>query len=61
MTLEQVIEYALAGESGPSPADQEHPSAPPDTYPAGLSAREVDVLKLVARGLTNAQAAKHST
>jgi len=58
MTLEQVIEYALAGESGPSPADQEYPSAPSDTYPAGLSAREVDVLKLVARGLTNAQVAK---
>ena len=58
MTLEQVIEYALAGESGPSPADQEYPPAPSDTYPAGISARKVDVLKLVARGLTNAQVAK---
>jgi DNA-binding NarL/FixJ family response regulator len=39
------------------------PEAPEETgetfaYPAGLSAREVEVLRLVAKGLTNAQVAK---
>ncbi|HEX5504019.1 MAG TPA: AAA family ATPase [Thermomicrobiales bacterium] len=33
------------------------PAAPPPTYPAGLSAREVEVLRLVAQGLTDAQVA----
>jgi DNA-binding NarL/FixJ family response regulator len=31
---------------------------PSATYPAGLTAREVEVLRLVAQGLTNAQAAE---
>jgi DNA-binding CsgD family transcriptional regulator len=31
---------------------------PPPVYPAGLSAREVEVLRLVAGGLTNAQVAE---
>ena len=56
MALEQVIDYALAGDKGPSEDD---PSASPTgALPAGLSAREVEVLKLVAQGLTNAQIAK---
>jgi DNA-binding CsgD family transcriptional regulator len=52
MTLEQAIEYAL-----------QSPEAPEETggasaYPVGLSAREVEVLRLVASGKTNAQVAK---
>jgi len=40
-------------------AAREHTKAvqPTITYPAGLTAREVDVLRLVARGLTDAQVA----
>ena len=33
-------------------------AAPTSEYPAGLTAREVEVLRLVARGLTNAQTAQ---
>jgi predicted ATPase/DNA-binding CsgD family transcriptional regulator len=55
MTLEQAVEYALEPPPASLPAD---PAAPPTSYPAGLSAREVEVLKLVAKGLTNAQVAK---
>jgi len=31
----------------------------PPAYPAGLTAREVEVLRLVAAGLTDAQVAEH--
>jgi predicted ATPase/DNA-binding CsgD family transcriptional regulator len=51
MTPEQAIEYALEQEAAPEPAA-------PETYPAGLSAREAEVLRLVATGLTNAEVAK---
>jgi DNA-binding NarL/FixJ family response regulator len=50
MTPEQAVEYAISQEDLPS-------SRSTTSYPAGLSAREVEVLKLVARGLTNAQIA----
>jgi DNA-binding CsgD family transcriptional regulator len=51
MTAEQAVEYALEQEEGT--AEQ----AAPEPYPAGLSAREADVLRLVASGLTNAEVA----
>jgi predicted ATPase/DNA-binding CsgD family transcriptional regulator len=50
MTPEQAVEYALSKDDLP-------PSRSTTSYPAGLSAREAEVLKLVARGLTNAQIA----
>jgi predicted ATPase/DNA-binding CsgD family transcriptional regulator len=50
MSLEQVVEYALDQEAAPEPTAQED-------YPAGLSAREAEVLRLVATGLTNAEVA----
>jgi non-specific serine/threonine protein kinase len=51
MTSERAIEYALEQEATPEPAA-------PKAYPAGLSAREAEVLRLVASGLTNAEVAK---
>lgn len=51
MSLEEAIEYALDRSITPE-------TVAPETYPAGLSAREVDVLRLVARGMTNAEVAE---
>ena len=51
MTSERGIEYALEQEATPEPAA-------PKAYPAGLSAREAEVLRLVATGLTNAEVAE---
>lgn len=45
--------------SSSSPAPP--PATPSPTYPAGLSAREVEVLRLLAKGLTNAQIAEQLT
>lgn len=50
MTPEQALEYASSKENRPR-------SRSMTSYPAGLSAREVEVLRLVAKGLTNAQIA----
>jgi non-specific serine/threonine protein kinase len=50
MSPEQAIEYALEQEQTTVPAE-------PEIYPAGLSAREAEVLRLVASGLTNAEVA----
>ncbi len=52
MDLEQAIACALSAEQPSSP-----PSRAPE-YPAGLTAREVEVLKLVAEGMTNARIAQ---
>ena len=51
MTLEEAVAYALEEEP-------EEPAAPPPSHHAGLTARELEVLRLVARGLTNAQVAR---
>jgi predicted ATPase/DNA-binding CsgD family transcriptional regulator len=51
MTPEQAIEYALDHSATPE-------TAAPESYPAGLSAREVEVLRLIATGLTNAEVAE---
>jgi non-specific serine/threonine protein kinase len=52
MPPERAVEYALEG-----PAEPEETAAPP-AYPAGLSTREVEVLRLLAGGLTNARIAQ---
>ena len=46
MTLEQAVEYALE----PPDARRTRLEEAPPAHPAGLSAREVEVLKLVAQG-----------
>jgi non-specific serine/threonine protein kinase len=53
MALEQAVEHALEHRA----ISQEQPPPPAD-YPAGLSAREVEVLRLVAKGMTNARIAR---
>jgi DNA-binding CsgD family transcriptional regulator len=53
MTPEEAVEYAISEEPSAPTLDV---SASP-SYPSGLSAREAEVLALVARGLTNAQVA----
>jgi non-specific serine/threonine protein kinase len=52
MSPERAIEYALDKVAAPEP------TATSQTHPAGLSAREVEVLRLVAAGLTNAEVAE---
>jgi DNA-binding CsgD family transcriptional regulator len=51
MVHERAVEYALEHELAPEPA-------PSESHPAGLSAREAEVLRLVARGMTNAKVAE---
>ena len=60
MGLDRAMAYALPNEKPSkhlSPVSS-GPSVSTPEYPAGLSPREVEVLRLVVEGLTNAQAAK---
>jgi DNA-binding NarL/FixJ family response regulator len=61
MGLEQAIEYALATPQAPaavlSASAENAGRASPPTYPAGLTAREVEILRLLVEGLTYAQIA----
>src|SRR5207248_10475189 len=50
-------EQALAAK-GHKPTSPPATTTPPPTYPAGLTAREVEVLRLVAGGLTDLQIAE---
>ena len=52
MDFERAIEYALSQE------DQAPPTASVPEYPAGLTRREAEVLRLVAAGFSNAQVAQ---
>ncbi|HLX56919.1 MAG TPA: LuxR C-terminal-related transcriptional regulator [Ktedonobacteraceae bacterium] len=61
MSIEQVLdEPARAKLSSPTSVDQPPavPAKQSPTYPAGLTAREVEVLRLVAQGLTDVQVAE---
>lgn len=62
MTLDQILS-AQEPMSMLSPVKAAHPPVDsgrrPPIYPAGLTAREVEVLQLVAQGLTDAQVAEH--
>jgi DNA-binding CsgD family transcriptional regulator/tetratricopeptide (TPR) repeat protein len=58
MSMEEAIGYALSEqEPSATPAASEQPPVSAPEYPAGLTAREAEVLRLVAGGLTNAQVA----
>jgi DNA-binding CsgD family transcriptional regulator len=62
LTIEQAVDYAIALPEIPvatSSPVMPRPAAPaPPPYPAGLSAREVEVLRLLVEGLTYAQIAE---
>ena len=55
MTPEQVL---AAQGRGTNPSSTTMVTTPTPTYPTGLTAREVEVLRLVARGLTNVEIAE---
>jgi DNA-binding NarL/FixJ family response regulator len=59
MSVETAIEYALSeeGSSTRSPAPEQPPPSAGE-HPAELTLREVEVLNLVAEGLTNPQVAQ---
>jgi predicted ATPase/class 3 adenylate cyclase/DNA-binding CsgD family transcriptional regulator len=58
MTWEQAL-AARGPVTIPRETDPTPPAKSPATYPDGLTAREVEVLRLLAQGLTDAQIAEH--
>lgn len=60
MTLEQVLDAKKSVTLSHSPPSGSTTIAPPRTsgIPAGLTARELEVLRLVAQGMTDAQVAE---
>jgi DNA-binding NarL/FixJ family response regulator len=56
MSMEEAIEYALSTEESSTPEQPSTSFAP--EHPAGLTPREVEVLALVATGMTNTQVAQ---
>jgi predicted ATPase/DNA-binding CsgD family transcriptional regulator len=59
LTLEQAITEALALNAPDSLATSPFPSTQLSTHPAGLTARELEVLRLLAQGLTYDAIAEH--
>jgi DNA-binding CsgD family transcriptional regulator/tetratricopeptide (TPR) repeat protein len=57
LTLEEAVAYALTWPDAPSTAEPSSVLPPPPAYPAGLTTREVEVLRLLAQGLTYAEIA----
>ena len=55
MTLEQAIAYALASQAAPPRAKESERGTAP--HAGGLTAREVEVLRLIAAGRTNKEIA----
>ena len=56
LTLKRAIEYALSEEeSSTTPPAPEQPTPSTPEHQAGLTSREVEVLGLVATGMTNPQ------
>ena len=58
MAPEQALNAWPPPAGPPSPIGPLVTVLPPLTYPDGLTAREVDVLRLVAQGMTDAQVAE---
>jgi len=62
MSMEEAIEYALSAEvpsaTTPSSTTSHSSLSSAPEHPAGLTSREVEVLGLVATGMTNAQVAQ---
>jgi DNA-binding NarL/FixJ family response regulator len=59
MSFEEAYEYAISVEEQPTtPASAVVTRPPPHEHPAGLTPREVEVLRLVAAGMTTARIAK---